>query len=120
MSENPLPYPSKTLKSSQDISINAQVRRQIFSERQKSKSRDEHIQTWRKVTKKLVVAKKVVDDRKKMKRMWKDSYAGMCNRAIVLDEVREIFFIAFIFVEAMANAKSSAMPLNMFLTSFQQ
>ena len=42
------------------------------------------------------------------KRMWKDSYAGMCNRAIVLDEVREIFFIALTFVEAMANAKSSA------------
>ena len=91
---NPFPFPAKTLKSSHDISINAQARRKIFSERQTSKSREEHIQTWRKVTKKIVVAKKVVKDRKRMKRMWKDSYAGMCNRAIVLDEVRKIFSIA--------------------------
>ena len=90
MGSNPLSYPSKILKSPQDItSSNAQVRREMFrKERQKSsRSREEHIQTWRKVTKKLVVAKKVTGDRKKMKRMWKDSYTGMCNRARVLDEV---------------------------------
>ena len=66
----------------------AQARREIFQNRggQKSsaKSRDEHIQTWQKVTKKLVVAKKVIGERKKMKRMWKENYTGMCNRAIVL------------------------------------
>lgn len=92
---NPLTYPSKTLKSNQDIvspnilsPASAQARREIFQNRggQKSsaKSRDEHIQTWQKVTKKLVVAKKVIGERKKMKRMWKDNYTGMCNRAIVL------------------------------------
>ena len=92
---NPLTYPSKTLKSNQDIvspnilsPTSAQARREIFQNRggQKSsaKSRDEHIQTWQKVTKKLVVAKKVIGERKKMKRMWKDNYTGMCNRAIVL------------------------------------
>ena len=92
---NPLTYASKTLKSNQDIvspnilfPTNAQARREIFQNRggQKSsaKSRDEHIQTWQKVTKKLVVAKKVIGERKKMKRMWKENYTGMCNRAIVL------------------------------------
>ena len=92
---NPLTYPSKTLKSNQDIvspnilsPTSAQARREIFQNRggQKSsaKSRDEHIQTWQKVTKKLVVAKKVIGERKKMKRMWKENYTGMCNRAIVL------------------------------------
>ena len=94
-SSKPLTYPSKTLKSNQDIVSpnilslpSAQVRREIFQNRggQKSsfKSRDEHIQTWQKVTKKLVVAKKVIGERKKMKRMWKENYTGMCNRAIVL------------------------------------
>ena len=53
-------------------------------------SREETIHSWHRIVGKMSIAKKVmasVEHKKNLKKMWKQSYAGMCNRAIVLDKV---------------------------------
>ena len=51
---------------------------------------EENMQTWKKLTKKLIISKQLIkeqDQKKQLKKMWKENYAGMCNRALVLDQV---------------------------------
>lgn len=51
---------------------------------------EENTETWRKLSKQMVICKKLIKDqerKKHLKKMWKKNYAGMCNRAIVLDKV---------------------------------
>ena len=93
----PLSIPSKALKAScSDLSnvgtvepTPAQIRRELYATHQ-GRSREENIQSWRKISRKLVHAGKVIrkqEDQKNLRKMWRNSYAGMCNRAIVLDKV---------------------------------
>lgn len=82
----------KTIAATSDEpeSASASVKRQQFRSSCRSRSREDNIQSWQKVARKLLVAKKMLvnqEQKRSMKKMWKDSYAGMCNRAIVLDKV---------------------------------
>ena len=48
----------------------------------------ENVKTWKKLTKQMILATKLIsekEEKKQLKKMWKENYAGMCNRAIVLD-----------------------------------
>ena len=48
------------------------------------------MRSWHRIVGKMNIAKKIVasaEHKKNLKKMWKQSYAGMCNRAIVLDKV---------------------------------
>ena len=50
----------------------------------------ENVKTWKKLTKQMILATKLIsekEEKKQLKKMWKENYAGMCNRAIVLDKV---------------------------------
>ena len=75
--------------SSSYQSAAAQSKREHFNS-SRSKSREETIHSWHRIVTKMSIAKKVmasVEHKKNLKKMWKQSYAGMCNRAIVLDKV---------------------------------
>ena len=68
---------------------NAVSKREAYTA-SRSKSREETIHSWHRIVGKMSIAKKVmasVEHKKNLKKMWKQSYAGMCNRAIVLDKV---------------------------------
>ena len=78
----------KALKSDFE-DLTCQERRLKYA-KTRVKSREENIRAWKKVGRKLIHAKKMLieqESKRNMKKMWKDSYAGMCNRAIVLDKV---------------------------------
>lgn len=75
--------------SSMTPSTSATIKRKQFRQ-EEQRSREDNIQSWQKVARKLLVAKKMIvnqEQKRNMKKMWKHQYVGMCNRAIVLDKV---------------------------------
>jgi hypothetical protein len=86
----PLNIATKSLKVSTDTITKASPVQKKKILTKQAKSKEETVQTWKKLSKQIVVAKSIIHEhekKKKLKKMWKTNYTGMCNRAVVLDKV---------------------------------